>query len=88
MTPSPVPAILVIQATPAPAATPQGNLWQQVWAENQKTILLGFITVVIASILVGVFLKQFATTLVNLGQPAVPLLVRPLRQRADRALAL
>ena len=46
-------------------ATPQGSLWQQVWAENQKTILLGFITVVIASILVGVFLKQFAATLVN-----------------------
>jgi len=50
--------VLVIRATPAPMPTPQGGLWEQVWAENKQTILLGFITVVIASILVGVFLRQ------------------------------
>lgn len=60
VTPSPPLAVMVIQATPAPAATPQGNLLEQVWAENKKAILLGFITVVIASILVGVFLRQIA----------------------------
>lgn len=62
-TTTPAPAIIVIPATPTPAPPPQGNLIQQVWAQNKQTIILGAITAAIALILVGVFLRQFAETL-------------------------
>jgi formylglycine-generating enzyme required for sulfatase activity len=57
------PAIIVIPATSTPAPTPQGGLLRQVWESNQQGIVLGFIAVVISSILVGVFLRQIAETL-------------------------
>lgn len=59
---TPPPAIIVIPATPTPAPTPQGNLLQQVWAQNKQEIVLGLIGVIISGILVGVFLRQMAET--------------------------
>jgi formylglycine-generating enzyme required for sulfatase activity len=38
-------------------------LLQQVWAENKKTILAGLIAAILASILVGVFLRKIAETI-------------------------
>jgi formylglycine-generating enzyme required for sulfatase activity len=62
-TTTPAPAIIVIPATPTPAPPPQGNLLEQVWAQNKQAILLGLILAIISGILVGVFLRQFAETL-------------------------
>lgn len=53
---------MVIQATPAPTAVPQGNWWQQIWTTYQREIILGLITALIG-LLVGVFLKQIAGSL-------------------------
>ncbi len=62
VTPSPPLAVLVIQATPAPTATPQGNWGQRLWASYQREIILGLITALIG-LLVGVFLKQIGGSL-------------------------
>ena len=62
VTPSPAPAIMVIQATPVPTPAPQGNWLQQTWVTYQREIILGLIAA-LTGLLVGVFLKQFATTL-------------------------
>ena len=62
-TPTPPPAVLIITPTAQPVPTPQGSLWQQVWAANRDTILLSVLTALIVGILIGVFLKQAAETL-------------------------
>jgi hypothetical protein len=54
-----------IQATPTPQPTPVGNIWEVVWEEHKTDILLGFIAVVISSILVGVFLRPAAEAVVG-----------------------
>jgi hypothetical protein len=63
--PTQPPAILVIQPTAAPTPAPQGNLLQQVWGQYKLEIILGLITAIIASILVGVFLQRIAGTLAD-----------------------
>jgi DNA-binding HxlR family transcriptional regulator len=63
--PTSPPAIMVLHPTSTPAPTPQGSLLRQVWEENQKEIVLVAITTIIASILIGVWLRQIATALAD-----------------------
>jgi hypothetical protein len=54
---------MIVEPTPAPSPAPQGTPLQRVWEEYQEAILLGLVTVIVSSILVGVFLRQIAETL-------------------------
>jgi hypothetical protein len=63
-TPTPLPteppAILIIQATPAPAAPPQGTPWQQFWQTYQTEIITVLISTILGGIIVGIFLNRIA----------------------------
>jgi sulfatase modifying factor 1 len=75
--------MIVIQATPVPQPTPAGNIFQVVWETKKTEIVLGFITVVISSILVSVFFRQIARTISRWVGRALNRLARAF---ADRAL--
>ena len=62
-TQSAIPAVIVMTATPAATPPPQGSLLDQVWQQNRIAIVTAAISAIIASILVGVFLRGIAESI-------------------------
>lgn len=62
-TDTPLPAVTNVTSTPVATVAPTDNLIEQAWQANKISLMTGFIAAIIASILVGVFLKSIAESL-------------------------